>query len=74
MKAGLTADTFTRLLHRLDADRERAGEKYEDLRRTLIRFFEWRGAPYPEEHERCCHSIKEPRRGSDRVGAISFKS
>ena len=50
MEAGLTADTFTRLLNCLDADRERAGEKYEDLRRTLIRFFEWRGAPYPEEH------------------------
>jgi DNA-directed RNA polymerase specialized sigma24 family protein len=50
MEAELTADTFTRLLNYLDADRERAGEKYEDLRRTLIRFFEWRGAPYPEEH------------------------
>jgi DNA-directed RNA polymerase specialized sigma24 family protein len=50
MEAGLTADTFTRLLNYLDADRERAGAKYEDLRRTLIRFFEWRGAPYPEEH------------------------
>jgi DNA-directed RNA polymerase specialized sigma24 family protein len=50
MKARLTADTFTRLLNCLDADRQRAGEKYEDLRRTLIRFFEWRGAPYPEEH------------------------
>ncbi len=50
MEASLTAETFTRLLNLLDADRERAGEKYEDLRRTLIRFFEWRGAPYPEEH------------------------
>ena len=50
MQAGLTADTFEGLLGRLDADRERAGEKYEDLRRTLVRFFEWRGAPYPEEH------------------------
>jgi DNA-directed RNA polymerase specialized sigma24 family protein len=50
MEAGLTADTFTRLLNCLDADRERAGEQYESLRRTLIRFFEWRGAPYPEEH------------------------
>ena len=50
MEAGLTADTFTSLLNCLDTDRERAGEKYEDLRRTLIRFFEWRGAPYPEEH------------------------
>jgi hypothetical protein len=35
MKAGLTADTFTRLLNYLDTDRERAGEKYEDLRRIL---------------------------------------
>ena len=50
MKVGLTTDTFTRLLECLDPDRERAGDKYEDLRRILIRFFEWRGAPYPEEH------------------------
>jgi len=50
MEARLTAETFTRLLNCFDADRERAGEKYEDLRRILIRFFEWRGAPYPEEH------------------------
>ena len=50
MEAGLTTDTFTRLLNSLDEDRERAGDKYEELRRTLIRFFEWRGAPFPEEH------------------------
>lgn len=50
MKAALTSDTFAALLFYLDADRERAGEKYEDLRRTLIRFFEWRGAPFSEEH------------------------
>jgi DNA-directed RNA polymerase specialized sigma24 family protein len=50
MEAGLTADAFTRLLDHLDAERDRAGEKYEQLRRTLIRFFEWRGAPYPTEH------------------------
>jgi len=50
MEASLTSETFSRLLLSLDADRERAGEKYEDLRRTLIRFFEWRGAPFPEEH------------------------
>jgi len=45
----LTANAFTRLLDRLGADEEQAGEKYEDLRRTLLRFFEWRGAPFPEE-------------------------
>lgn len=50
MERELTAEAFAKLLDRLDADRERAGEKYEDLRRTLMRFFEWRGAPFPEEH------------------------
>jgi len=50
MEVGLTADTLTRLLNCLDPDPQLAGEKYEQLRRTLIRFFEWRSAPYPEEH------------------------
>ena len=50
MPSALTAETFGGLLDRLDADRARAGGKYEDLRRTLIRFFEWRNAPFPEEH------------------------
>ncbi len=45
----LTADAFASLLERLDADRERAGEKYEDLRRMLLRFFEWRGASFCDE-------------------------
>ena len=49
MQAGLTADIFGKLLARLDPDRERAGERYEDLRRTLTRFFELRNAPFPEE-------------------------
>src|SRR2546425_11773716 len=49
MQAGLTADIFAKLLARLDPDSERAGERYEDLRRTLTRFFEWRNAPFPEE-------------------------
>ncbi|HEX8351738.1 MAG TPA: hypothetical protein VF611_02355 [Pyrinomonadaceae bacterium] len=51
MEAGaLTPEAFGRLLLSLDEDGGRAGEKYEELRRTLIRFFEWRGAPFPEEH------------------------
>jgi DNA-directed RNA polymerase specialized sigma24 family protein len=50
MAATLTAESFAKLLACFDLDRDRAGEKYEDLRRTLIRFFEWRGAPFPEEH------------------------
>ena len=35
---------------RLNEEEGKAGEGYEDLRRTLIGFFEWRGAPFPEEH------------------------
>lgn len=50
MASALTAEAFTRLLARLDADGERAGEKYEVLRRMLIKFFEWRDAPFPEDH------------------------
>src|SRR2546427_13261063 len=49
MQTGLTADIFAKLLARLDPDSERAGERYEDLRRTLTRFFEWRNAPFPED-------------------------
>lgn len=45
----LTANAFNRLLERLGEDGEQAGENYENLRRTLVRFFEWRGAPFPEE-------------------------
>src|SRR5450432_2897565 len=50
MGAPLTAESFAKLLASLDVDRDRAGEKYEELRRILVRFFEWRGAPFPEEH------------------------
>lgn len=32
---------FEGLLQRLDPDRECAGEKYEDVRRKLLRFFRW---------------------------------
>lgn len=50
MRREVTAESFGQLLEALDADRDRAGEKYEELRRILIRFFQWRGAPFPEEH------------------------
>lgn len=49
MAWSLTEDALALLLKRLDDDRERAGEKYEDLRRMLLRFFEWRGASFCEE-------------------------
>ena len=50
MERELTAQAFIRLLERLGDDEEQAAQNYEDLRHTLIRSFEWRGAPFPEEH------------------------
>jgi len=46
----LTKEAFERLLDSLDANRERAGEKYENVRRKLIEFFEARGSNSPTDH------------------------
>jgi DNA-directed RNA polymerase specialized sigma24 family protein len=46
----LSQEAFDRLLFCLDADRSRAGEKYETLRRKLVSFFRWRGSGEPEDH------------------------
>ena len=43
----LTADAFARLLACLDADQERAIEKYEKLRRSLTAFFAFRNLADP---------------------------
>jgi DNA-directed RNA polymerase specialized sigma24 family protein len=45
----LTQTAFDKLLALLDADRERAGARYEALRARLIKFFEWRDCDDPEE-------------------------
>lgn len=45
----ITQDAFDQLLARLDPDRDRAAEKYEELRQMLITFFEFRNLPAPEE-------------------------
>ena len=44
-----SANGFTRLLERLHADPEQAGHEYERLRRALVKFFDWRGVPVPDE-------------------------
>ena len=49
MPIELTDSAFGRLLDHLDRDRARAADRYEELRRILVRFFEWRSAPFPEE-------------------------
>jgi DNA-directed RNA polymerase specialized sigma24 family protein len=46
---GLSATGLARLLSRLDPEPDRAGSLYEALRRTLVKFFDWRGAWAPEE-------------------------
>lgn len=46
----LTKEAFDQLLAYLDADRDRAGEKYESIRTKLVKFFEWRGSPFAEEN------------------------
>jgi DNA-directed RNA polymerase specialized sigma24 family protein len=46
----LTEEAFAKFLAHLDPDAERAGEKYEALRLLLVKFFDWRGAHYPEDY------------------------
>ena len=45
----LTAEAFAKLLACLDPDAETAGEKYEAIRQKLVKFFDWRGAHFPED-------------------------
>jgi RNA polymerase sigma factor (sigma-70 family) len=49
-KWSLTQEAFDGLLSCLSDERESAGEKYLEIRRNLVRFFEWRGCPFPEDH------------------------
>ena len=44
----LTRGALTGLLARLDPDPVAAGEKYEHLRRALLKFFSWQQMPEPE--------------------------
>jgi DNA-directed RNA polymerase specialized sigma24 family protein len=49
----LTQEAFDKLLLALGGDRDdpdRGGQKYLEIRGNLIRFFEWRGCPFPEDH------------------------
>ncbi|HKQ51060.1 MAG TPA: hypothetical protein VJT74_01735 [Pyrinomonadaceae bacterium] len=44
----LTQEAFDRLLASFDADREQAGRQYERVRLKLVKYFEWRGAAFPD--------------------------
>jgi len=43
-------EAFDRFLRILDPDRERAGERYERIRRKLVKYFQWRECPFPEDY------------------------
>ena len=49
-KWSLTQEAFDKLLASLAPDRGAAGEIYQETRGNLIRFFEWRACPFPEDH------------------------
>ena len=46
----LTPEAFNKFLLNLAPDRTLAGERYEAIRRKLMRFFEWRDCLHPDEH------------------------
>jgi len=58
----LTLETFDGLLALLGPDRDRAVEVYLEIRRNLVRLFEWRGCSTPDEYadeaiNRCARKI-----------------
>jgi len=63
-KWSLTQQAFDGLLSTLDPDRDTAAGRYLTIRRNLVRLFEWRGCPTPEEYadeaiNRCAKKIGE---------------
>ena len=44
----LTQAAFDGFLATLDRDREKAGEKYEDIRLKLLKYFQWSGSDVPD--------------------------
>jgi DNA-directed RNA polymerase specialized sigma24 family protein len=46
----LSERALERFLASLDRNRDAAAERYESIRARLVRFFEWRGCPFPDEH------------------------
>ncbi len=49
-KWSLTQEAFYSLLGSLDPDRDRAADRYLEIRRNLVRLFEWRGCSTPDEY------------------------
>ncbi len=49
-KWSLTQQAFDGLLDSLGPDRDAAGDRYLEIRRNLVRLFEWRGCSTPDEY------------------------
>src|SRR5262249_31238226 len=45
----ITREAFDRMLAELHPDSDRAGEQYENIRRKLVKLFEWRGCAHADE-------------------------
>ena len=63
-KWSLTGDAFESLLAALYPDRDAAANRYLEIHGNLVRLFEWRGCPRPEEYadetmNRCARKIQE---------------
>ena len=63
-KWSLTQEAFDGLLASLGPDRDSAADRYLEIRRNLVRLFEWRGCFTPEEYadetlNRCARKIGE---------------
>jgi DNA-directed RNA polymerase specialized sigma24 family protein len=60
----LTQEAFDKLLDALDPQRDAAGSRYLEIRRNLVRLFEWRGCATPDEYadetiNRCARKLGE---------------
>ena len=63
-KWSLTQEAFDGLLAALGPDRDAAADRYLEIRRNLVRLFEWRGCPTPDDYadetiNRCARKICE---------------
>jgi len=63
-KWSLTQEAFDGLLGSLGPDRDTAGGRYLEIRKNLVRLFEWRGCATPDEYadetlNRCARKLGE---------------
>ena len=63
-KWSLTQEAFDALLSAFSSDRDAAADRYLEVRRNLVRFFEWRNCATPDEYadetlNRCAKKVRE---------------